>query len=38
LSAKYFVRNVVPNVMITRDIIKDGDRSAVEIPVAAFDY
>lgn len=38
MSAKYFVRNVVPNVMMLRDIIKDGDRSAVEIPIAAFDY
>jgi len=38
MSAKYFMRNVVPNVFIARDIIKDGDRSALDIPVAAFDY
>ncbi len=38
MSAKYYLRNVVPNVFIARDIIKDGDRSAIEIPIAAFDY
>lgn len=38
MSAKYFLRNVVPNVFIARDIIKDGDSSVLDIPIAAFDY
>lgn len=38
MSAKYFLRNVVPNVFIARDIIKDGDTSAIDIPIPAFDY
>lgn len=38
MSAKYFMRNVVPNVFLARDIIKDGDRSVLDVPIAAFDY
>jgi hypothetical protein len=38
LSAKYFVRNVVPNVWATADIIKDGDRSSLDISLESFDY
>lgn len=38
LSAKYYLRNVVPNVMMTANIVKDGDSSALDIPLEAFDY
>lgn len=38
LSAKYYLRNVVPNVMMISGLIKDGDRSALDIPLEAFDY
>ena len=38
LSAKYFIRNVVPNVWAVADIIKDGDRSALDIPLESFEY
>jgi len=38
LSAKYFVRNVVPNVWATADIVKDGDKSALDISLESFDY
>lgn len=38
LSAKYFIRNVVPNIMTVADIIKDGDRSVLDIPLESFDY
>lgn len=38
MSAKYYLRNVVPNVWAVADIIKDGDCSAIDIPIVAFDY
>lgn len=38
LSAKFYLRNVVPNVMTVAAIIKDGDTSALDIPLEAFDY
>jgi alkylation response protein AidB-like acyl-CoA dehydrogenase len=38
MSAKYFLRNVVPNVWALAEMIKDGDRSALDIPMEAFDY
>ncbi len=38
LSAKYYLRNVVPNVMMVADIVKDGDSSALDIPLEAFNY
>ncbi|CFY01425.1 Acyl-CoA dehydrogenase/oxidase C-terminal [Syntrophomonas zehnderi OL-4] len=38
MSAKYYLRNVVPNVWAVADIIKDGDCSALDIPIGAFDY
>ncbi len=37
-SARYYLNNVVPQVWTTADIIKAGDASALEIPLAAFDY
>ncbi len=38
MSAKYYVRNVVPNVMMVANIVKDGDSSALDIPLEAFDF
>ncbi|NLJ73181.1 MAG: acyl-CoA dehydrogenase, partial [Syntrophomonadaceae bacterium] len=38
MSAKYYLRNVVPNVMLVASIVKDGDKSALDIPLEAFDY
>ncbi len=38
MSAKYYLRNVVPNVWAVAEIVKDGDRSALDIPLEAFDY
>lgn len=37
-AAKYYLNNVVPNVMATAGIIKNGDTSAINIPIEAFDY
>jgi len=37
-SARYYLNNVVPQVWTIADIIKAGDASALEIPLAAFDY
>ncbi|NLB52846.1 MAG: acyl-CoA dehydrogenase [Syntrophomonadaceae bacterium] len=38
LAAKYYLRNVVPNVWAVAEIVKDGDRSAIDVPLEAFDY
>jgi hypothetical protein len=38
LSAKYYVRNVVPNVWAVAEIVKDGDKSALDIPLESFAY
>jgi len=37
-AAKYYLGNVVPNVLTMAKIIKHGDTSAIDIPVEAFDY
>lgn len=37
-SARYYLMNVVPNVETIARIVKDGDRSALEVPVESFDY
>ncbi|HOQ10381.1 MAG TPA: acyl-CoA dehydrogenase [Syntrophomonadaceae bacterium] len=37
-SARYYLNNVVPQVMTIADIIKGGDTSALDIPLTAFDY
>jgi alkylation response protein AidB-like acyl-CoA dehydrogenase len=37
-AARFYLRNVVPNVLTIAEIVKDGDRSALDIPVEAFDY
>lgn len=38
LAAKYYLRNVVPNVWAVAEIVKDGDKSALDIPLEAFEY
>ncbi len=38
LAAKYYLRNVVPNVWATADLVKDGDTSVLDCPLEAFDY
>ena len=35
-TAKFYLRNIVPQVMMTRDVVLDGDTSAVDIPEEAF--
>jgi alkylation response protein AidB-like acyl-CoA dehydrogenase len=37
-SARYYVNNVIPQVWLTADIVKEGDDSALQIPLEAFDY
>jgi alkylation response protein AidB-like acyl-CoA dehydrogenase len=37
-TAKYYVRNVVPNVWATAEIVIDGDTSALDVPVDVFEY
>jgi hypothetical protein len=37
-TAKYYVRNVVPNVWAVAEIVIDGDSSAIDIPVEVFEY
>ena len=38
LSARYYLKNVLPNAMAIAEIVKEGDESALEIPAEAFDY
>ncbi|NLV15600.1 MAG: acyl-CoA dehydrogenase [Syntrophomonadaceae bacterium] len=38
LSAKYYLRNVVPNVWATLELVKDGDTSVGDAPVEIFEY
>jgi alkylation response protein AidB-like acyl-CoA dehydrogenase len=37
-AARYYLRNVVPNVWAVAEIVKDGDSSALDIDLRAFDY
>jgi alkylation response protein AidB-like acyl-CoA dehydrogenase len=37
-TAKYYVRNVVPNVWAIAEIVIDGDTSAIDVPVDVFEY
>ncbi len=37
-TAKYYVRNVVPNVWAVAEIVIDGDTSAIDVPVDIFEY
>ncbi|MDO4540727.1 MAG: acyl-CoA dehydrogenase [Syntrophomonadaceae bacterium] len=38
MSAKYYLRNVVPNVWALEELISDADDSVLQIPVESFDY
>ena len=38
MAAKYYLRNVVPNVWAVAELVKDGDHSLLDIPLEAFDY
>lgn len=37
-AAKYYLRNVVPNVWAVAEIVIDGDTSALDVPVEVFEY
>ena len=37
-AARYYLRNVVPNVWAVAEIVKDGDTSVLDIDLQAFDY
>jgi 3-(methylthio)propanoyl-CoA dehydrogenase len=37
-TARYYVRNVVPNVWAVAEIVIDGDTSAIDVPVEVFEY
>ncbi|MGE5389484.1 MAG: acyl-CoA dehydrogenase [Deltaproteobacteria bacterium] len=37
-AARYYLKNVVPNVMATAGIVKEADSSVLDIPVEAFEY
>jgi len=38
ITAKYYLRNVVPNVWAVAEIVIDGDTSALDVPVDVFEY
>lgn len=37
-TAKYYMRNVVPNVWAVAEIVIDGDTSAIDVPLDVFEY
>ncbi|HWP97491.1 MAG TPA: acyl-CoA dehydrogenase [Syntrophomonadaceae bacterium] len=37
-TAKYYLRNVVPNVWAVAEIVLDADTSAIDVPVDVFEY
>jgi hypothetical protein len=37
-TARYYVRNVVPNVWAVAEIVMDGDTSAIDVPTDVFEY
>jgi len=37
-TAKYYLRNVVPNVWATAEIVIDGDTSSIDVPIDVFEY
>ncbi len=37
-TAKYYLRNVVPNVWAVAEIVIDGDTSALDVPTEVFEY
>ena len=38
MSARYYLRNVVPTVWSIAEVVKDGDSSALDVPDEAFDF
>jgi len=37
-TAKYYLRNVVPNVWAVAELVIDGDTSAIDVPTEVFEY
>lgn len=37
-SARFYLRNVVPNVWMLSEVIVDGDTSALDVPVEAYEF
>ncbi len=37
-TAKYYLRNVVPNVWTVAEMVIDGDSSAIDVPIDVFEY
>lgn len=37
-SARYYLRNVVPNVWAVAEIVMDGDSSAIDAPIEVYEY
>ncbi|MDQ7092901.1 acyl-CoA dehydrogenase [Desulfosporosinus sp. PR] len=37
-SARYYLRNVVPNVWAVAEIVMDGDTSAIDAPIEVYEY
>ncbi|MDH7497397.1 MAG: acyl-CoA dehydrogenase [Syntrophomonadaceae bacterium] len=37
-SARFYLRNVVPNVWMLSEVIVDGDSSALDVPVEAYEF
>ncbi|MGI6514231.1 MAG: acyl-CoA dehydrogenase C-terminal domain-containing protein [Syntrophomonadales bacterium] len=38
LSARYYLRNVVPNVNLVARLVKEGDDTVIEAPIEIFEY
>jgi len=37
-TAKFYVNNIIPTVWAIAEVVKDGDDSALQIPLGAFEY
>ncbi len=37
-AARYYARNVVPNVWTVAEMVTDGDNSALDVPIDVFEY
>ncbi|NLW43814.1 MAG: acyl-CoA dehydrogenase, partial [Syntrophomonadaceae bacterium] len=38
LSARYYLRNVVPNVSLIARLVKEGDDTVIQAPIEIFEY
>ena len=38
LSARYYLRNVVPNVSLVARLVKEGDDTIIQAPIEIFEY